>query len=104
MAEVLLSGTTLGEWFRKFYAASLKRRKVGLREETFRGHPAVAVEGRVWRLMNPLSLLGRRRVLRGICWHCERGNRIMACCFDGPAGDAGMLDEALEAFRCCEEG
>jgi hypothetical protein len=102
LAEVLLAGKSLAAWFRQFYAPALKRRRVQLRDETFRGHAAVAVEGRVWLPMNPSSLLGRPRVVRGQCWHCEAGNRILICCFDGPARNAGLLTEALEGFRCCE--
>ena len=104
LAEVLLAGKGLDDWFRQFYAASLKRRRVRLKEEAYRGHPGVVVEGRVWLPMNPSALLGRPRVVRGRCWHCEAGNRIMICCFDGPAGNAGLLAGALEGFRCCEEG
>jgi hypothetical protein len=102
LAEVLLASRSLDGWFREFYAASLKRRRVRLSDDTFRGHPAAVIEGRVWPLMNPLSLVGRPRVVRGLCWHCEPENCIMICCFDGPEREAGLLDEAASRFRCCQ--
>jgi hypothetical protein len=104
LADVLLASRSLGEWFRQFYAASLKRRRFRLRDQSFRGHTAVAVKGRVWRLMNPLFLAGRKRVVDGLCWHCEAGNRIMICCFDGPATEAGLLEDAVGRFHCCDGG
>lgn len=102
LAQVLLAGKDLAEWFRQFYAKSLKRRSFSTRPSDVRGHSGIAVEGRPWLLVNPLRLAGRGRIVRGACWHCQETNRLFICCFDGPKAEARIFPEALEGFRCCE--
>ncbi len=104
LAAVLLGRKSLAEWFPEFYRKQLRRRSFELRPASFRGHPGVEVTGRPWLLVNPLRVLGRARVLRAACWHCERTNRIFICAFDGPAADAAMLQPAVESFVCCGTG
>lgn len=102
MADVLLDGRELGDWFTGFYARQLKRRVFAVDEDTVHGHAAVRVSGRPWRLLNPCALFGRRRTLQGACWHCAATNRIMLCCYDGPLTGAGVLEPAVGAFSCCD--
>ncbi len=102
LAQMLLAGTDLAQWFEQFYAKPLKRRSFSMHSAAVRGHPGIRVEGRVWLLTNPLRLLGRPRVVRAACWHCEDTNRLFICSFDGPKGQADVLPQAIEGFRCCE--
>jgi hypothetical protein len=104
LADVVLKGRTLADWFREFHAKRLKRRRFALDASSAHGHEAVGVEGRPWRLLNPCALVGRRRVLRGTCWRRTETNRIMICCYDGPAAGADVLSPAVEGFACCGEG
>jgi hypothetical protein len=101
MAQVLLAKRDLADWFREFYARQLKRRTYSLRPGNVKGHPAVEVEGRPWRWLNPLAAFGRRKILRGACWHCEASNRLLICCLDGPARHEALLKDAVDSFRCC---
>jgi len=103
LAQVLLGGGELTDWFRKFYVPGLKRRSVTVCEEAVKGHPGLRVEGRPWLLVNPLRLVGRRRLIRGHCWHCEETNRLFVLCFDGPETKLGGLDRTLDRFRCCAQ-
>jgi hypothetical protein len=101
LAELVLRGKGLAQWFREFYAKALKRRSVAVQDGLVKGHAGLQVSGRAWTLVNPLSLLGRRRIVRGACWHCQDTNRLFICCYDGPAKQAGIFGPALESFRCC---
>ncbi|MHC4593149.1 MAG: hypothetical protein ACYS8L_10725 [Planctomycetota bacterium] len=102
LAEVLLARSGLADWFGQFYGKSLKRRSYGHRKSRVKGHPALDVQGRVWLLVNPMGLFGRRRIVRAACWHCEPTNRLFVCCFDGPKREAEWFPQALAGFRCCE--
>ncbi len=101
LAQVVLGEQGLAEWFRAFYAKSLKRRKVKLEEAEVRGHPGLQVRGRLWRLLNPLAVVGRRRILRGACWHCTESNRLFICCLDGRVRDEECAAQAVGGFHCC---
>ncbi len=102
LAQVVLGGEGLAEWFPRFYAKALKRRSYSIRGTDVKGHPGIIVEGRPWLLVNPLRLVGRGRAVRVAVWHCQDSNRLLACCFDGPEADAGVLSDAVDGFRCCE--
>ena len=101
VAEVLLARKSLEEWFREVFARVLKRRSISVRGAEVKGHPGVRVDGRAWLVVNPTGLLGRRRIVRGTCWHCEETNRLMFCCFNGPQARASMFQRAVDAFPCC---
>jgi hypothetical protein len=103
MARTALAGKEMAEWFRGFYGKSLKRRSYRVEAGRVKGHPGVTVEGRPWLALNPLRLLGRRRVVRAACWNCEKTNRLFICCFDGPEAQAQRLEPAVQGLRCCEE-
>ena len=103
LAETLLRRKSLKEWFGEFYGRSLKRRSYDASEATLKGHAGLQAEGRPWLLVNPLALIGRRRVLRAACWHCETSNRLFICRFDGPAAQVGLFGEAVAGFKCCPE-
>jgi hypothetical protein len=102
LAATLLAGKGLDRWFREFYQKPLKRRSFRTRPCPVRAHDGIAVEGAPWLICNPLRLVGRRRLLRAACWHCDRTNRIFICCYDGPAAGADGFERAVEGFICCE--
>ncbi len=104
LAEVLLSGASLREWFLDFYEKQLRRRAFRLEERTIKSHPGLMLEGRARLYVNPLAVVGRRRVLRAACWRCEQTNRLMICAVDGLEGKVDLFCEALESFKCCERG
>jgi hypothetical protein len=105
LAEVLLARQSLADWFRTFHARRLRRRRYVGEEATVHGHPGLRVTGRRWALLDPGRLLGRGRVLRACCWHCDATNRLLLCAFDGREKGADCFEPALESFRCCgEEG
>jgi len=103
LAEVLLARASLADWFRGFYAKSLKRRSFGISEARWKGHAGLEVTGRVWLVVNPSALVGRRRIVHAACWHCDATNRIFICAFDGPAREAGLFPQAVEGFTCCAQ-
>lgn len=103
LAEVILARRDLETWLRGFCEREFKRRSIRVTEEKIRGHDGVRIEGRPWLLFNPLRLLGRPRIVRGACWHCEDTNRIFLCVYDGPARDATCLQAALAGLQCCEQ-
>jgi hypothetical protein len=103
LAQVLLADKSLEQWFKAFYAKPLRRRSFTIRQVGVNGHGGLEVEGRAWRLVNPMGLLGRPRIVRGSCWHCEQTNRLFICCFDGPAQGAEVFPQALAGFRCCDD-
>lgn len=104
LAHILLARGSLADWLRDFYARRLRRRTYALREAEVRGHPGLRLTGRPWRLLDVGRLVGRPRVLRVACWHCEPSNRLMVCSFDGRRARAEWFEPALESFRCCGEG
>jgi len=104
LAEVLLARKGLAQWFREFYRKQLRRRSYEVRDASLKGHQGIDVSGRAWLLVNPLRVLGRARVLRGVCWHCDQTNRIFICSFDGPAEKASVLARAVDSVRCCGQG
>jgi hypothetical protein len=104
LAQVLLAGKGLRTWFDGFYAAPLKRRAYRLKAAQMKGHEGVELEGRPWLPLNPLRLLGRARVTRAACWHCEETNRVLICGFDGPAAAGGIFEAAVQSFACCGKG
>ncbi len=101
LAQVVLERTGLEEWFRDFYAAFLKWRLCEVEQAQVKGHPGLRLRGRARLAVNPLRIVGRRRVVRAACWHCEPTNRLMICSFDGLERRANFFEEALESFRCC---
>jgi len=102
LAETLLAGRDLIGWFREFYGARFRRRRVRMDAVRVGQHPAVRASGRPWLLCNPLRLIGRGRVTRALCWHCETTNRLMICSFDGPEEEAEDFESAADSFHCCE--
>ncbi len=102
LAEIVLADRDLAQWFREFYRKSLKRRTFSVQAARVKGHSGLEVEGRPWRLVNPLSLVGRRRMLRAACWHCEQTNRLFICSLDGAQKEADLFEPALQGFTCCE--
>jgi hypothetical protein len=103
LAQVLLANKGLRTWFDGFYAAPLKRRSYRLKEAQVKGHPAVELDGGPWLVVDPLRLVGRRRLTRAACWHCAETNRILVVGFDGPAAAAGTFEAAVQGFVCCGE-
>jgi hypothetical protein len=101
LAEVLLARKGLAQWFTEFYKKQLRRRRFEIQEVPVKGHQGIDVTGRAWLLVNPSRLLGRPRILRAACWHCDGTNRIFICSFDGSAGAAPMFPQALAGFTCC---
>jgi hypothetical protein len=104
LAQVVLAEQGLEEWFRGFYGPSLRRRRYRVRSAQFRGHAALEVQGRPWLLVSPLALLGKGRVLRARCWHCEASNRILICRHEGPPGRGDTFARAARSFHCCGAG
>jgi hypothetical protein len=102
LAGVVLGRKSLEEWFTDFYRKELKRRSWQAEPCRVKGHDGLRIEGRPWLLVNPMRLLGRPRVLRGRCWHCDETNRLFICCYDGPERLAHLLEPALEHVRCCQ--
>ena len=101
LAQVILAEKELEEWFRDFYSGFFKWRTCQVEEAELKGHRGLRLRGRAWLVVNPLRLLGRRRVVRAACWHCEETNRVMICSFDGLERRLGFFQEALESYRCC---
>jgi hypothetical protein len=101
LAETLLRGKGLEGWFRGFYGPSLKRRSFGVEPAEWHGHPGLDVRGRAWLALNPLALIGRRRLLRAACWHCEPTNRLFICRREGRTRDEEAFRRAVEGFNCC---
>jgi hypothetical protein len=104
LAQVVLRRKSLEDWFADFYEKELKRRSWQTEPATVHGHPGLRLEGRPWLLVNPMRLLGRPRVLRGRCWHCQETNRIFICCYDGPQQFAHLLEPAVQKVDCCGTG
>jgi len=104
LAELLLADSDLKACFVKMCAPSLKRRSFKTTPQTHRGHDAIYIEGRPWLIVNMLRLAGFSRATRAVCWHCETTNRIMACCYDGPASGIETWRRALDSFECCDNG
>lgn len=102
LAQVLLAEKGLEEWFGGFYGASLKRRRFRVSPAQFKGHQGLKLEGRAWLVVNPLALVGRRRIVRARCWHCEPSNRIFICRYDGLERGGDDFERAAEGFHCCD--
>ncbi|MFO7958271.1 MAG: hypothetical protein R6X33_14385 [Candidatus Brocadiia bacterium] len=101
LAEVVLAGKSLREWFEDFYSGRLKKYRSEIEEERLEGHEGLLVAGRGKLLSNPLGLVGRRRQLRAGCWHCEETNRLMICAFEGLERYEDVFSDALASFVCC---
>lgn len=104
LARILLAGRPVRDWLPEFLADALKRRSFRVRAERVKGHPAAHLCGRPWLLVNPLRLVGKKRVTLATAWHCEETNRLMVCAFDGPEGDAEVFETAVQGFECCPAG
>jgi hypothetical protein len=102
LAQVVLARKSLEDWFTDFYSKELKRRSWQVEPCRVKGHQGLRVQGRPWLLVNPLRLLGRPRVMRGRCWHCEQTNRLFICQFDGPEQFAHLLEPAVQKMACCQ--
>jgi hypothetical protein len=103
LAELLLTDADLKTCFVRMCARSLRRRSFKATPQKHRGHDAIRVEGRPWLIVNPLRLVGLARTTQAVCWHCDTTNRIMACCYDGPASGADTWRLALDSFTCCDD-
>ncbi|NLW50065.1 MAG: hypothetical protein GXY85_04370 [Candidatus Brocadiaceae bacterium] len=104
LADVLLARQSLADWFRTMHARRLRRRRFVVEEAPVRGHAGLRVHGRRRLLLDPGRPVGRGRVLRAACWHCEETNRLFLCAFDGLARDLAWFEPAVEAFECCDGG
>lgn len=103
LAEVVLAGRSLREWFEEFFAPLGKYRSE-LTEERIQGHAGLKARGPRRLLSNPVALLRGRRELRAGCWHCEATNRLMICALEGPERATDSFEEALASFVCCTGG
>ncbi len=101
LAQVLLADKDVGNWFRGFYDARLRKYAFRAGGERIKGHPGVSVEGRAKILASPLRVLRRTGRLRAACWHCEETNRLMICALEGRRREAEEFPRVLEGFVCC---
>ena len=82
MAQMLLKGTTLQEWYPNFFRKQLRDFSYDVAGTAVGGHEGLRVTGRPrsrWRqLLRPLPWLNPRPRyhLDALVWHCEEGNRI----------------------------
>jgi len=101
LADMILQKKGLKEWFESFYVGPLKHYLTKTQNKQVRGHDGLEVSGKARLLANPFGILGRRRAVRAVCWHCEDTNRLFICRFSSAAGGQDGIDRAVENFRCC---
>ncbi|MFP4029069.1 MAG: hypothetical protein ACLFWL_14860 [Candidatus Brocadiia bacterium] len=104
LAQILLSESSLSEWFRDFFESELKRKSCTTRETQVKRHEAIEAEIRPWLLFDPLRLIGKGKRTRVKCWHCPESNRIMLVHYSGRGGPEvdKLLDFTVETMKCCE--
>lgn len=82
MAQMLLKGTTLQEWYPNFFRKQLRDFNFDIAGTEVGDHRGLRVTGRprsrFRQLLRPLPLLNPRprQHLDALVWHCEEGNRI----------------------------
>jgi hypothetical protein len=103
MAQMLLEGKSLPQWFREFYATELKHWRCRTREAEIKGHQGLNVDARPWMMLDPGRLVGRPRLMRIGCWHCAETNRLFLVRHTGGRDDQDVFDRALQSMKCCEK-
>ena len=111
MAQVLLRGTSLQEWYPAFFKKQLRDFDSQLRAAPVRGHDGMVVEGKPrsrWRqLLRPLPFVNPRprQYMDSRVWHCEEANKI--CVVDHlyrKKGERGQLaTELTDGYACHTE-
>jgi hypothetical protein len=102
LAETLLRGLSMAEWFRRFYGGPAASRAVRLSQQAVHGHPGLMAEGGARFLAQARSWLGGRTEFRAACWHCEPTNRLMVCGLRSRRSGVGTFASILAEFQCCE--
>ena len=110
MAQMLLKGTTLPEWYPRFFRKQLRdfNCEIEESEEAAPGHGGLRVMGKPrsrWRqILRPLPLVNTRprRHLDGRVWHCVEQNKIcIAEHLYGKKDEQGDVTQHLtEAYVC----
>jgi len=114
MAQMLLKGTTLDEWYPNFFKKQLKDFDFDITEgvSVARGHEGLRVAGRPksrWRqVLRPLPLVNTRprQYLDGLVWHCPEENKICIAEHLHRKKDeveGGLTNLLNERYACHEE-
>lgn len=101
LANAVLRGKELAEWFEGFYGPSLKRMRYEVEQAPVKDHPGVRAYGRAWLVTNPGALFGKRRETRVVCWHCEGSNRLFLVRRTAPRGEEDLFSRAVDSVKCC---
>ncbi len=100
LAETVLKKTSLLDWLKKDSTGQAPPCTPAFAETKRGEHAAVAVSGRERSLAR--RMLGRRRVARGLAWHCEASNSIYIARWFGREENVPEFDSFAESFLCHE--
>jgi hypothetical protein len=100
LAETVLKRMSLLDWLKKDSSGQAPRCPPAFTETKRGEHAAVAVSGRERSLAR--RILGRRRVARGLAWHCEPSNAIYIARWFGREVNVPEFAAFAESFLCHE--
>jgi len=100
LAETVLKRMSLLDWLKKDSSGQAPRCPPAFTETKRGEHAAVAVSGRERSLAR--RILGRRRVARGLAWHCEPSNALYIARWFGREEKVPDFAAFAESFLCHE--
>ncbi|HID11283.1 MAG TPA: hypothetical protein EYP17_08295 [Candidatus Latescibacteria bacterium] len=106
LADIMLRGRTLKEWFLGFFDKVLRDFEAPSFEGTsFLGHPGVRVFAppkKLWKrpLFPTLNRVRRSRFLRGCVWHCADMNTIWAITTTSRDQEDLFVEEVVQNVSC----
>ncbi|MEW6755362.1 MAG: hypothetical protein AB1505_30930 [Candidatus Latescibacterota bacterium] len=111
LAQTLLRGTELAEWYPLFFRKQLRDLQVETGRAQVKGHPGLHVTGRPrsrWRqLLRPLPLISPRpRVWAETrVWHCQHSNKVCLVDHLSPRREAsaGLAARIADGYLCHQE-
>lgn len=100
LAEVQVRRQGLAQWFAGAYARHLRQYTTTTERTEFRGHAAVAVEGRSKMGKVLLRPLRPRHRVHCLAWHCQVSDKLFIFRMSGPRELREEFDQLLETVAC----
>lgn len=109
MADLLLKGWSIEEWFEDFFRKALREYTCSYEPDRIRGHEGVHVVGHPksrWKLiLRPtLNRIRRSLHLRGRLWSCAASNRVFVVQTFSRDRNLDVSEEISREVACHEEG
>jgi len=103
LARVVLEKQSLAEWVHEFAKRTLRGFSVQAERGRIKGHDALGISGRQWRLRDIWGLVAGRRLVRLTAWHCEESDKIYYVSWISRKGTDEDFARIVAGFKCHDE-